>query len=192
MSRTAQRRLAVLACCLLGACSSSPPTRYYALSVVSPAAPIAPAVNGVAVRVEPVAIPPELDRLELVSHVGANRVHIAGQDLWAAPLDDQVRHTLSDDLSARLPAQLVADPQEPATTEPRRLLSVDITQLDADENCAVSLRAQWTLHDAHGDRRGSEQLQAPASAPCSGALPAAMSRALGLLADRLAAVIAAD
>ncbi len=144
-------------------------------------------------RVQPVPIPPPLDRLEIVSRDGPNRVRIADSELWAAPLDEQIRRVFSDDLSARLPPQLVVDPDEPATSEPRRLLSLTIDELYGDDSCAVTLRAAWTLltPDA-GSRSGSERLQLPASAPCAGALPAAISRALGALADRLAPVIAAD
>ncbi len=187
-------RCALAACgALLLACSASPPTRYYTLSEINGRAPVPAASNPIAVRVEPVAIPPELDRLEIVSREGPNRVHIAESELWAAPLDEQIRRILSDDLAARLPPQLVVDPDEPATTQPRRLLSVTIAQFYGDASCAVTLRAGWTLRNPRaGSRRGTEEVQIPASAPCAGALPAAMSRALAALADRLAPVIAAD
>jgi hypothetical protein len=57
----------------------------------------------------------------------------------------------------------------------------------------VSLRASWSLTTAHAaSQHGTEQVQVPASAPCTGELPAAMSRALGVLADRLASAIAAQ
>lgn len=194
MSRAWLRAPVLLACgALLPACSASPPTRYYTLSEIDSRAPIPAASNTIAVRVEPVAIAPELDRLEMVSHDGPNRVRIAESELWAAPLDEQIRRILSADLAARLPPQLVVDPEEPATIEPRRLLSIAIAQFYGDEQCAVSLRADWTLRNPHaGSRRGTEEVRIPASAPCAGALPAAMSRALGVLADRLALVIAAD
>lgn len=192
--------LGLLACCSLAACSASPPTRYYTLQSDAAAdasrghaASGAVPVNQVVVRLEPILIPPELDRLELVSRSGPYRVHIAESDRWAAPLDDQMRRVLSDDLAARLPPHLVADPSEPASNEPRRLLSIAIAEFYADDACATTLRADWTLRSTSGDsERGTEQVQRPGSMPCTGAIPAAMSSALGVLADRLANVILAQ
>jgi uncharacterized protein len=186
-----------LGCCVLLACGSSPPMRYYTLKAVAPSAapsaPVSVASNQVVVRLEPVVIPPELDRLELVSHGRPYRVHIADSDRWAAPLEDQIRRILSDDLSTRLPPQLMADPYEPASNEPRRLLSIAIAEFYADDSCAATLRADWTLRGPKGDsERGTEQVQIPGSEPCADAVPAAMSGALAVLADRLVAVIVAQ
>ena len=198
MIRVWRRCSLLLACCaVLCACGSSPPTRFYVLNEIAPARPPAspaPATsNPVPVRVEPPAIAPELDRPELVSRAGPNRVQVAQSDRWAAPLADQIRRVLSDDLAARLPAGLVADPNEAATTEPRRLLTLAIAEFYGDDSCAIELRASWSITNPHAAlQRGSEQLQLPASRPCPGALPAAMSRALAALSDRLAAVIAGN
>jgi uncharacterized lipoprotein YmbA len=175
----------------LCACGSSPPTRFYTLNQVAPSSsPDALASNTMPVRVEPVAIPAELDRLELVTHNGPNRVHIQESDRWAAPLDEQIRRILSDDLAARSAKHGVADPNEPATDDPRRRLSVEIAQIDADENCAVSLHASWTLRTPHAaSQSGSERIEVPASAPCPASLPAAISTALANFADRLAPIL---
>jgi uncharacterized lipoprotein YmbA len=194
MTRTWLHPIAWLGCCLLIACGSSPPTRFYILNEIAPAAaPGAAASNPVPVRVQPVAIARELDRPELVTRSGPNRVQVAGLDRWAAPLVDQIRRVLSDDLSARLPPGGVADPNEPATSDPRRLLTVAIDEFYADDSCAVSLRASWSLTTPHAaSQHGAEQIQLPASTPCAGEEAAAMSRAIGGLADRLAVAIAAN
>jgi hypothetical protein len=140
-------------------------------------------------RVEPVAIPGELDRTELVTKNSPNSVSIDGLDRWAAPLDEQIRRVLSADLVARLPPNWVADPLEPMPDAPRRRLFIQIESFYADSHCAVSLKAAWTLRDAHGaTRQGSEEISAPPQqGPCAGTAAAkSMSNALGLFADRLA------
>ena len=72
-------------------------------------------------------------------------------------------------------------------------MRIAIDEFYGDDSCAVSLRASWSLTNPHAaSQRGTEQVQVPASAPCAGQLAAAMSRALGVLADRLAAVIVAN
>lgn len=190
----------LLASILLAACGSSPPLRYYTLqpvAVSASSATAAPGANPVVVRIEPVVIPPELDRLELVSRGGPYRVRIADSDRWAAPLDDQIRRTLNDDLAARLPAHLVADPNEPASKEPRRLLSVAIIEFYADDECGAVLRADWTLHGPKDEsQRGSERLNTHDAVSCGAGTPAgiaaAMSAAVGAFSERLAAVILAE
>jgi uncharacterized protein len=187
----------VFGCWLVIDCSSSPPVRFYTLKVIAPStaptATISQLPNQVVVRLEPVAMPPELDRPELVSRSGPYRLHIAESDRWAAPLEEQIRRVLSDDLAARLPPQLMADPNEPAGNEPRRLLSVSFAELSADETCATTLRADWTLRNGNGNGngnvlRGSQHLQTAGSG-CAGELPAAISAALASLADQLAVII---
>jgi uncharacterized protein len=195
MIRLRETALSLLACGTLISCGSSPPIRFYMLSELSPESGNSGAGTGagaeaVAVRLEAVAIPAELDRLELVIHSGPNQVHIADNDRWAAPLDDQIRRTLSDDLAARLPKGLVADPNEPSTRDPRRTLSVSIGQFDADASCAVTLSASWSLQQPHAAAQsGSERIQQPGAGACPAALPAAMSRALATFADRLAPIV---
>lgn len=186
----------LLGACGLLSCGASPPTRYFTLEAVAPsaasgAAQIGHAAAGVPVRLQSVSIPPELDRPELVRRSGPYRVSIDDLERWAAPLDDQIRRVLSDDLAARLPPLLVADPSETATAKPRRLLFVAISDFSVDESCAATLYADWTLRGPQGDEvRGSERVQLPAAGSCTTAVPAAMSHALAVLADRLAAVIA--
>ncbi len=87
MTRMWLRPVVLLGCSLLFACGSSPPTRFYILNEIAPATilcPAAPASNQIPVRVEPVAIAAELDRPEIVTRIGPNRVHVAGSDRWAA------------------------------------------------------------------------------------------------------------
>jgi uncharacterized protein len=193
--------LYLLGSSLLVACGSSPPQRYYTLQAVALSTGTAPAAvapeNQIVVRIEPIVIPPELDRVELVSRGGPYRVHIADSDRWAAPLDDQIRRTLNDDLAARLPANLVADPNEPATQEPRRLLSIAVIEFYADGQCGATLRANWTLRGPSAEsQHGSEQFKPHDAVSCMAgtpaALAAAMSAALGTLSERLAAVILAQ
>jgi uncharacterized lipoprotein YmbA len=205
----------LLGCAGLIGCGTSPPTRFYILNEIAPTAAATATSNAATnastsasttavtpsnvspttppVQLVPVAIAPELDRPELVTRSGPNRVHVADFERWAAPLADQIRRVLSDDLAARLAPGLIVSADEPAGSEPRRTLSVAIDEFYGDESCAVSLRAGWSLSRPNAaSLHGTEQLQIPGSAPCGEQLPAAMSRALAALADRLASVIAAD
>ncbi|MGH8230454.1 MAG: PqiC family protein [Steroidobacteraceae bacterium] len=186
---------AVFGCAWLAGCGSSPPTRFYVLNEIAPqAAPPAAAAsaNGqLPVSLGSVDIAPELDRPQLITHVGANAVHVAESDRWAAPLDAQIRRTLVEDLAARLPPGGIAEPGQSPTGAAAHSLSLTLNDFYGDQSCVVTLHATWSLTSAKGPPRfGQEQVQIAGGAPpCTAELPAAMSRALAQLSDRLAAVI---
>lgn len=180
-------RLGAVVCGLAG-CASSPPVHFYTLSELT--TQVHPArAGGVPLRLRQVTIPAELDREQLVLRLSSTRLAILENEQWAAPLEDMIRRVLSDDLAARLPAGSVRDPGEPAPrASSASSLSVDIHEFYADERCAVSLRAAWVLSAAQSrSTRATEQIHIP-GAGCSepGAVPLAMSRALGVLSDRIA------
>ena len=162
----------------LASCASSPPMRFYTLSGVGGEGASASAQP--AIRVARVTLPGEVDRAELVQRIDANRLRLAEEDRWAAPLAEMVRRALTDDLRSRVPA---------ASGEPDTL-SVDIEEFIADANCSVSLRAAWTLTRAGANQpatHGYEAIRTDASGACTvGAIPEAMSRALAELSNRIA------
>ena len=179
MSRAAGPVIAALV--LVGACSSSPPARFYTLSDTAPEAP-APAGVGW-VRIVGVTIPGEIDRPEVVRRVGPNQLNIAGLDRWAAPLDQTIRRALSDDISRRVPNPVTGQ-QYP--------VSVDIHEFYGDGSCNVTLRAAWTLKQTRPENAQpvNEEIQVPSSGACTATLPATMSIALGQLSDRIIAGVA--
>jgi uncharacterized protein len=190
VTRFSPTAAALAACILLAACGSSPPTRYYTLDRVPSSARSSP-TDPTPVRLEHLTIPAELDRRELVRHVGPEQLEVSGDERWAAPLDDLLVSALSSDLAERLPPGLVVDPREPPVTEPRRLLYVEIVRLYADAACSVELHADWTLETPHApSREGSETIVTHPGGACPQSQAAGISAALGELSDRLAAAIA--
>ena len=178
---------------LFGACASSPPMHFYTLTEMGPETPPAAAPGVLPVRIGRVTVPGELDRLSLVRRLDETRLEISEQDRWAAPLDEMMTRVLYSDLTARLPAGTVADPNGPSGGEQRQLLSVDVQEFYSTGDCAVRLKATWSLRQP--DRRTSqtnEDIRLPSGGACSGtaAVPVQMSRALAQLSDRIAAGIA--
>jgi uncharacterized lipoprotein YmbA len=180
------------AVCLLAACQSSPPTHYFALTEIAPTAPRASVPAQIPIRIEPVTMPGELDRLELVRRTTSNRLQIATFDLWAAPLEDMIRRVVADDLAARVSPGAIASVNEPAAGEPRRHLYIGVQEFAGDEHGAVTLHAAWLLQTPNAaSQRGSEEVAVTASDATADALAAAMSGALAAFADRIAAALAA-
>jgi uncharacterized protein len=171
----------------LGGCASSPPMRFYTLSAEESAS--AAANTSPSIRVARVTLPGEIDRPELVQRIDANRLRLAEQDRWAAPLGEMIRRTLSADLQARAPDSSIAPTPSRPAIEGFSLLHVDIEEFIANPNCSVSLRATWTLTPSgsaqpstHGDE--SIQIAPPQSCQIS-SLPQSMSRALAELSNRI-------
>jgi uncharacterized protein len=196
--------VAVYVAVLTAGCTSSPPMRFYTLTPVAPEVPPEASSNITPVRLARVTVPGELDRAQLVRRIDPTRLQIDDQDRWAAPLDDMIRRVLSADLAQRLSPNLVVAGNEPAANERLQALAVDIHEFYADTGCAVTLRATWVLTPpppptgkgesgpAARPREATEQTQVPAPVTCMGsdAVPGAMSRALALLSDRIAAAVA--
>ena len=192
MSSRLQHAWALLAVVLfLASCQSSPPTHYFALTPVPASGPRVSLPGALPLRVERVAIPGELDRLEIVRHGESNQLRIATFDLWGSPLDEMIQHVVAENLAARLAPGTVTGVNEPAAREQHRHLYLDVQEFAADEHGAVKLRAAWLLQTPGGkDLRGTEEPAASGNDATVDALAAAMSRALGSLADRLALALA--
>ncbi len=184
--------LVVVWVALAGGCASSAPLHYYTLTDAPPAARLAAPAGVMPVKLDRVTIAPELDRAQLVRRLDPTRVQIVEDQRWAAPLEDMVRRVLSADLAQRLPAGLVVDPNEPLAGEKRQSLAVDIQEFYPDPQCAVTLRAAWTVKapDAPSARDSEEiRVGSPGACPGTDAAPAAMSQALAQLSDRIAAAL---
>ena len=182
--------LALAGALTLAACGSSPPTRFYVLEPVAPAQSAA-AASGAPIRLAAVHLPEELDRLEIVSGLGPNRVELRSEDRWASPLDDMSRRVLAQDLEQRLPSQMLVPPHAPAPRSARALV-IDLQAFGLDAAGTVRLQGGWSLEgpDRQPLLRRTVDLSAPAAGAGSQAQAAAMSRLLGELADQIAAVVA--
>jgi uncharacterized lipoprotein YmbA len=198
MKNRANAILALSVLSVLSACSSSPPMRYYTLSVAAPEASVTTQGGAVSAPLTPiqvgrVTIPGDIDRTQLVSRIDANRLKISDMDRWAAPLDEMIRRTLASDLAARLPSGAVFDLDDSRVGQKRRVLSLDIQEFHGGMDCSVTLRAAWMIvqPDLPG-AQGTEEVRVPSSGACPDTLPAGMSQALAELSDRIASAIGRD
>jgi uncharacterized lipoprotein YmbA len=163
----------------LGGCASSPPLRYYVLNAMPAAASGESSSSVDQVQVTRITLPGELDRTELVQRIDANRLRIAEDDRWAAPLDDLIRRALAADLRQR------------AGAGPTGQVSVQIESFSADTSCGVELRASWEWRAPGANTPAAERRRADIQLPRVTAdcpmsdVPVRMSEALAQLADRM-------
>jgi uncharacterized lipoprotein YmbA len=166
---------------------TSPPARTYTLVPRDPAQPVR---SSAVVGVKSVELAKYLDRPQIVRYGDVYELNLAEYERWGENMRDMVMRVLVEDLSLRLPGgQVFADsgvlPLRADTT-----LDVDISRFDADPDGKVILAARWAVQ-----RQGrrpvlrSDRISVPSNPTDTPALVAAMSDALGQLADRIASAL---
>ncbi|MDQ2804476.1 MAG: PqiC family protein [Pseudomonadota bacterium] len=176
---------------LLAACGSLA-TTYYTLTPVPSAqsASSGPALKP-PIEVGQVSLPAIIDRDAIVVAGGGGRLDISSESVWGAPLGEIVRRALFADLTARLPRGSVLPPGDAGPRGGPRTLTLNVQQFGGDTSGRVVLQTDWTLTREGGrappPHRVSIEINAGSGKPA--AIVPAMSRALGELADRIAATI---
>ncbi|HET8995068.1 MAG TPA: PqiC family protein [Acetobacteraceae bacterium] len=185
--------LAVATPLLLAGCGSSPPTHFFTLNPVKPAAGTPPThAKGPPLQVRDVQLPPTLDRLEMVLRGPGTQVQVLGSDRWAAPLKGLIRQTLTQDLRDRLGENAVEATGTPTQPGKVQVLIVTVQEFSADASGRVTLDANWALGRGNPPKpvlNRHATVHADAGSVKPGAVADAMSRALGALADRIAAAL---
>jgi uncharacterized protein len=198
MMASGRRRLAILAVLAAGltlaGCAETPPTRFYTLSPLADAPGGTPRANlpDLTVGVGPVTLPPYLDRPQLVTRAGGNRMVLADFDNWVEPLQGMFARVLGENLALFLGTyDVLMLPQRRDVTLDRQV-EVDVTRFDVDDGSAV-LDARWWVYGRNGDellRSGRSTIREPAGAGDYTSAAAALSRALGAMSQEIARAIA--
>ena len=183
--------LALCASVALVGCGSSPEPTFYALAPSHGAAqPGAPR----AIRIRRLAIPPYLDRPEVVRGLVNHRLAIAADERWGAPLDEMLGRVLAEDVEQRSPGSLVFSETGAISVDADATVEVDLQRLEVDPSGEVTLVADVAVergqaHTASASR--AVNLKKSPSAAGTPGLVAAMSDLVGELADQITALLRA-
>jgi uncharacterized lipoprotein YmbA len=183
----------MLAVALVTGCASSPPVRFY---VVTPLAGPAPAARapGPGVVVAAVRLPEYLERPQLVTRSGDNRLQLEELHQWGGNLAKDLTRVMAENLSLLLASDAVVAAPHTLRMRPDYRVEIEVLRFERAGDARVHLAAKWWL------QRGSDgtPLASPTTTLASEPLPegasaeltvAAMSGVYGELSRAIAQAI---
>jgi uncharacterized lipoprotein YmbA len=180
----------VAALLALGACASTP-SHFYLLNPLSPseAIPATAAAQGPVIAVGPVTVPKYLDRPQIVTRAGRNRLTLGEFDRWAEPLPDNIARVLGENLARLVPTDHILLQTWPRPANLDYQVRVEALQFDGGLGGESTLLALWSLLD-EGERPLLTQ-RASLTVPVAGRDYEAMVQALNQMLEALSRDIAA-
>ena len=183
----------ILTILLLSGCGgSSQRVEFYTLNPLSglQAQANTPAINQkVSIGVGPVEIPEILDRPQIVTRTGPNKLNIDEFHRWAGRLDEGFNQVLAENISLLLDTDQVAVYPWPGDFKPNYRVGLKIRYLEGQWGKDVLLEALWSVSSQQNQQTGKVQksvIREPlAPEPNYEDLVAAYSRAIALLSREI-------
>ena len=131
-----------------GCFGKSQPSRFYTLSAMEQAAagalPVSPA-RDVAIGIGPIKIADYLDRSEIVTRTGDNRLELAEYDQWAGSFEDNLTQVMADNIGVMVPTERIYLYPWPTSLTLDYQVVLDIVRCDGRLNGEVLLTARWRV-----------------------------------------------
>ncbi len=179
-----RRALLPLAAGLLVSCASPSPALY---TLEPPPGPVHRGGPRV-IELRGIGLARYLERSQIVRSSENYRLEVLPNDWWGEPLDAMIGRTLARALTQRLPGSTIYLEDGAISAEPDATVQVNVQRLDQDATGAVRLIAQFAVV-RHASETSGVTVEVPTHGPSAADLVAAMSVALGQLADRIAAAL---
>jgi uncharacterized protein len=183
-----RRRFASLALPLLAAACSSPDPAYYTVATrPGPTFPSGPKI----VMVKDIGLASYLDRREIVRSSEGYKLDVMSNDWWGESPGGMLGRVLVVELAQRLPASTIYSESGAITTDPNAIVGINLQRLDADKAGMLILLAQVSVEFNRPRRLASRTftISKPLPAQNMSGLVAAISDAVGELADGIAALL---
>jgi len=190
--------LALLALLLLVGCAtSSPPVNFYTLNALQASGDVS-GDKGVArplsIGLGPVQLPEMLDRPQIVTRAGENRLQLAEFDRWAGSLRNDFSRILGDNLSVLLNTEDIIVFPWGGGVEIDYQVVVEVASFDAVLEQNATLNARWKLREGGQGKvlKGERSvLRQPIQGQDYAAVVAALNRTLDAFSREIAAAIKA-
>jgi uncharacterized lipoprotein YmbA len=130
----------IIIAALVSSCASAP-SHFHTLVRESDPNPSGASVTDIQLTVDPVKIPAQVDRLELVTRLPDGGVAIDDGERWIAPLADELQNALSVELFRRLSRH------DPGHARGANSVSVrlDVERFESSANRYALIEASWHL-----------------------------------------------
>jgi uncharacterized lipoprotein YmbA len=184
-----RRRFAFLTVPLLAtACGASPDPNYF--TIVPRTGPTSTGGPKI-VLLKDIGLASYLDRREIVRSSEGYKLDILANNWWGEPLGSLLGRILVVELSQRLPNSTVYGESGAITADPNASIGVNIQRLDADKAGSLILVAQVAIEFNRPRRMAARtfNFSKPLATPDTPGLVAAISDAVGELADGIAALL---
>jgi uncharacterized lipoprotein YmbA len=178
---------------LLSGCGSSPPpVEFYTLNSLSgmtPQASPAGADQNISIGIGPVEIPDILDRPQIVTRTGPNKLRIDEFHRWAGPLKAGFAQVLAENIALLLATDRVVVYPWEVDFKPHYRIALDIRYFEGQLGKNVVLDVVWRVSGQESQKIRAVKtsvIKEPVSAPDYDALVAAKSKAITRLSREIA------
>ena len=184
MRRLAAAALACLFAVLAAGCSS-PPAKFYTLSATATPASTS---SRLSIVVGPVAVPPVIDRPQIVVTTGANQVTIDEFNRWASSVQDNLARVVAENLAAILGTARVTQYQSALGVDAEYRVQIDVRNFESAPGKYASLDAVWTVRRLKDGKTetGRTGVREPVDGDGFEALAAAHSRGIAKMSQEIA------
>lgn len=139
---------------ILAGCGRTAPSRFYVLEPRIQSGDVLPAQmsDEVTIGIGPVSLPEYLDRPQIVTRAGGNRLEMAEFDRWAEPLTTDFTRVLADNITKLLSTQDIVFHPWPASANVDFKVRVEVLMFETNSQGTAALDARWTLTDSDGGK----------------------------------------
>lgn len=170
-------------------CGTTPDPVFYTLRGPEAAAT---GSHSVSIVVGPVTLPDVVDRPQLVTSSGDNRVELHEFHRWAQPLRVEIPRVVAAQLGRQLGTANTGISSDVAISEPDFRVLIDVQRFDLRRGESATVEALWTVRSRSGSTRTGHTLAEERTADASyDALVSAQRRGLSTLSRDIAGSIRA-
>lgn len=137
----------------------------------------------------PIKLPEYLDRDEVVTRVGPNRLELSDQNRWAEPLDSNFKRVMAQDLTRSLGTHSITFYPWFGTTRVDYQVRIDVYRFETDPSANAQLVAHWQVLDGSGKLLYAGDSNLSEQARPGEPVAAALSRTVDGLARQIASAI---
>jgi hypothetical protein len=177
---------------LVGCGSSPPPTEFYTLNSLGSMTHQTQPLNAdqnIAIGIGPVQIPQILDRPQIVTRTGPNKIKVDEFHRWAGPLKAGFAQVLAENIALLLATDRVVVYPWEIDFKPHYRIALDIRYFEGQLGKNVLLDVVWRVAGQEGQKIQAVKtsvIKEPLSAPDYDALVAAKSQAIARLSREIA------